>query len=116
LAEVNVVTGEVEEMLAFGKALIAAAAIERDEYHGMDISVIGTLTHAARSLREMAVAMDTRDSDATEEHEARCNASQPTLRAFALEELARHMTMVKAAVEGGDLTTVRQFFAVHKFD
>jgi hypothetical protein len=68
LAEVNVVTGE---------------------YHGMDISVIGTLTHAARSLREMAVAMDTRDSDATEEHEARCNASQPTLRAFALEELAR---------------------------
>ncbi len=110
-----VVTSNVEEMQAFGKALLAAAAIERNEYHGMYVSVLGTLTHAARSLREMAVAMETRDSDATEEHEARCHTSQPALRALALEELAQHLAKVKEAVGGGDLMTVRQFFEVYKF-
>ena len=45
-------------MQALAKALTQASQCERLTYNGMLISLSGTLTLAARSLREMAVAPD----------------------------------------------------------
>lgn len=108
--------GTVIEMRAFGAALMAAAAIQREPHNGMMVSVSGTLSLAARALREMAVAPETSDSVAQEEHAERCSTAQPEMRAYALEEFARHIAMVKAAVEQGNVSIVRQFFEVYKFD
>lgn len=90
--------------------------IERPPYTGMYISLTGTLSLAARSLREMAEKPDTDDKDVLEAHEARCYESQPALRAYGLEELGKHLGMLKTAMEKGDSATVRQFFEIYRFD
>ena len=107
---------EVPAMQAIATALHQASQIERPAYNGMFISLTGTLSLAARSLREMAEKPDTDNEDVREAHENRCFESQPDLRAYGLEELGKHIAMLKTAIEGGDSVTVRQFFEIYRFD
>lgn len=107
---------EVSTMHAIATALNAASAIERPPYNGMYISLTGTLTHAARALREMAVAPDTTNEQLLEDHEGRLYESQPALRAQGLDDLVKHLGMLKKAIDTGDHATVRQFFEIYRFD
>lgn len=107
---------EVPIMQAIATALHQASQIERPVYNGMYISLSGTLSLAARSLREMAEKPDTDNVDALEAHETRCFESQPDLRAYGLEEFGKHLGLLKTAIATGDNTTVRQFFEIYRFD
>jgi hypothetical protein len=107
---------EVPAMQAIATALNQASQIERPPYNGMCISLSGTLSLAARSLREMAAAPDSDNAIALEAHETRCYESQPTLRAHGLEELGKHLGLLKTAIASGDSATVRQFFEIYRFD
>jgi hypothetical protein len=107
---------EVAGMQAIAAALSTASQIDRPAYNGVFISLPGTLNLAARSLREMAEKPDTDNEDVLEAHENRCYESQPTLRAHGLEELGKHLGMLKTAIDAGDSATVRQFFEIYRFD
>lgn len=107
---------EVPNMQAIATAFHQGSRIERPPYNGMFISLSGTLSLAARSLREMAEKPDTDNADAVEAHETRCYESQPALRAHGLEELGKHLGLLKTAIEVGDSVTVRQFFEIYRFD
>lgn len=107
---------EVTGMQAIAAALTTASLLERPPYNGMYISLSGTLSLAARSLREMAEKPDTYNEDTLEAHETRCYESQPTLRAHGLEELSKHLGMLNTAIDAGDNVTVRQFFEIYRFD
>lgn len=107
---------EVSQMQAIAKALQQASEIERPPYNGMYISLSGTLSHAARSLREMAEKPDTDNEDVLEAHETRCFDAQPNMRAQGLEDLGKHIRMLKVAIETNDLATIRQFFEIYRFD
>lgn len=82
----------------------------------MYISLTGTLSLAARSLREMAAKPDTDNEEVLEAHETRCYESQPNLRAHGLDDLGKHLSILKAAIGTGDSATVRQFFEIYRFD
>lgn len=112
----TVLPEEVATMQEIAQALIKASQIERPQYNGMFISLSGTLSLAARSLREMAEKPDTQMEDILEAHENRCYESQPTLRAYGLEALCKHLGMLKTAIDAGDGATVRQFFEIYRFD
>jgi hypothetical protein len=103
-------------MQSIATALNAASAIERPPYNGMYISLTGTLTHAARSLRELAVPPDTTNEQILQDHEDRLYESQPALRAQGLEDLSKHLGMLKKAIDTADHATVRQFFEIYRFD
>lgn len=107
---------DVASMRAIAAALTTASLIERPPYNGMFISLTGTLSLAARSLREMAEAPDTENEDVLQAHEDRCFEAQPALRAYGLEELGKHLDMLKTAIAAGDSATVRQFFEIYRFD
>lgn len=107
---------EVPSMVAFATALQAASEVKRQPYNGMFISMPGTITLAARALRELATSPDTDSREALELHEERVMECQPNMRAQGLEDLGRHLGMLKKAVETGDSTTVRQFFEIYRFD
>ncbi len=98
-------------------SLQSAAAIARPAHCGMRISLLGTLSHAARSLRDLAVAPEFAgvSSQALQEHEHRCESAQPELRAYGLEQLGRHLELLKVAVETNDSMTIRQFFELYAF-
>ena len=76
----------------------------------------GNLTHAARSLRELAAPPDTTNEELLEQHEDRLYESQPSMRAQGLDDLAKHLGMLKTAIETGDSLTVRKFFEIYRFD
>lgn len=107
---------EIPAMLSIATALQKASVIERPPYNGMFISLTGTLTHAARSLRELAAPPDTENETLLEQHEDRIYAAQPQLRAQGLDDLAKHLGMLKNAIEGGDHVTVRKFFEIYRLD
>jgi hypothetical protein len=109
-------SSEVPTMRSIATELNAASAIERPPYAGMYISLTGTLTHAARALREMAAAPETTNEKLLEQHEDRLHDSQPLMRAQGLEDLAKHLDMLKKAIENADHTTVRQFFEIYRMD
>ena len=107
---------EVPTMQAFANALSEASQYERPTYNGMLISLSGTLTLAARSLREMAVAPDSDDKEVQQSHEDRCYESQPNMRAHGLESLAKHLAMLKDAIQNGEIQIIREFFEIYRFD
>jgi hypothetical protein len=112
--------GEAQEQVIFMRTvsatISAAAAIPRDPYQGMFISLTGTLTHAARALRGMGEVPDCFDSRDSDDHDERCSQFQPVMRAYALEQLAKHIGMLKDALENGYDATVREFFEIYRFD
>jgi hypothetical protein len=103
-------------MQAIAHALRQASEIERPPYNGMYISLSGTLSHAARALREMAGKPDTDIEEVLDAHETRCFDAQPNMRAQGLDDLGKHLRMLKAAIETNDLVTIRQFFEIYRFD
>lgn len=109
-------TFEVKPMKSLATALERASEVSREPYRGVNISLTGTLTLAARALRELAAPPDTDDEAVLSDHDGRCGTAQPALRAHGLDELTRHLEMVKKAVEAGDYVTVRQFFEIYRFD
>jgi hypothetical protein len=115
---VSVFDGECEVVAIrlIATALQKASEIERRSSYGMYISLTGTLTHAARSLRELAAPPDTTNEDLLEQHEDRLYESQPSMRAQGLDDLAKHLGMLKTAIETGDSLTVRKFFEIYRFD
>lgn len=104
------------DLIQISKVLAEASSLTRENHNGMRISLPGVLSHAARSLREMAQPPEDMSEDATEQWEDRLQDSQPDLRAFSLEELSKHLDMLKTAFLGGDATIVRQFFDLYVFD
>lgn len=93
------------------KALqLACANRPAEPYRGMRVSVTGSLEHAARSLRALAVPPDTTNPDVLAEHEERIAENMPDLRAFSLEELAKHLDMLKTAIDQNDQVTIQRFF------
>lgn len=108
--------GDVQTLQSIAKALNTASEIERPPYNGMFISLTGILTHATRSLRELAVLPDTTNEQLLEDHEDRLYESQPALRAQGLDDLVKHLGMLKKAIDTGDHATVRQFFEIYRFD
>jgi len=104
------------DLNAISKVLAEASALPAGNRNGMRISLPGTLAHAARSLREMALSLEDAPEHISEQWEERLQESLPDLRAFALEELSKHLGMLKAAFVGGDAATVRQFFDIYVFD
>jgi hypothetical protein len=74
------------------------------------------LSHGARSLREMALDPETETPEILEAHQQRLYASQPLYHAHGLDELNKHLTQLKMAIETNDMKAVRQFFEVYRFD
>jgi len=103
------------ELAALGLMLIEAAKLPRDT-SGMCISASGTLSMAARSLSEMAVAPEIHDPDPLATHEERLEESQPAMRAFMLTEMERHLQLLCVAVKTKDVATVREFFDTYLLD
>jgi len=103
------------ELEALGLMLIEAAKLPRDT-SGMCISASGTLSMAARSLSEMAVAPELHDPDPLATHEERLQESQPAMRAFMLTEMERHLQLLRQAVKTQDVATVRKFFDIYLLD
>lgn len=87
-----------------------------EPYKGMRVSVTGSLEHAARSLRAMAVPPESTDPEVLADHEDRIAENQPELRAFALEQLAKHLDMLKKAIDQNDQVTIQQFFNTYVLD
>lgn len=101
-----------------GELLIEASKRPRDD-KGMVISATGVLTIAARALKDLAAPMDATEPDADalrEDHENLIGEAQPNLAAFSLETMARHFTMLRAAVEAGDAIRVGEIFNLYVFD
>jgi len=103
-------------MRAVGEAVLEAAKLERPVYSGFFISLTGVLTLGARALREMAAPPESDQAVVLAAHEERCSDAQPALHAFGLEELARHIDMMRVAIAEGDLVTVRQMFEVYRIE
>ena len=92
---------------------LAMLLIEADKQpknvNGMVISLNGTISNAARALHEMAEAPDANE-DPLEAHETKLYEVQPQLRAHSLEELSKHLAMLRRAINVGDVETVGKFF------
>ena len=104
------------DLNAISTVLAEASALPNGNSNGMRISFTGVLSHAARSLREMALPLEDAPEHIAEQWDDRLQDSQPDLRAFSLEELSNHLDMLKKAFVGGDAATVRQFFDLYVFD
>ena len=96
-----------------GAQLISAGTIPPQREGRMVISLSGVISLGARALREMAEPMDLVSEVDREELAARMDNSQPGIHAFSLEELGRHLEMLKVALANGDAKTVRQFFDLY---
>lgn len=101
---------------ALAAAMHRAAAIEQPPFDGMFISLPGLLRHAARALREMAQPFECDPCDVLEAHDDRCFEAQPTAHAHCLEQLCKHLDMLRLATEAGDSATIRKFFEIYRFD
>lgn len=105
-------------MQRLGELLIEAAKLPRNE-NGMVISAPGALNIAARTLIELAEPLDADEHDADllrEAHQERIEEEQPRLAAYTLETLAKHLGMLRDAVEAGDVSTVGKFFNLYVFE
>lgn len=94
----------------------SAAAVDMPPHNGMKVSVSGMLTMAARALREMAAPPDGAGEVVLEEHEGRLQESQPVFHAFMLDEFAKHLDVLRAAINGGDHVAIRKFFDTYVLD
>lgn len=105
------------DMRKLGELLIAASASPRNE-NSMLISAPGALTIAARTLNEMAEPYDECDDAETilELHLERIESHQPRSAAYALETFAKHLGMLRDAVDRGDADMVGKFFNLYVFE
>lgn len=101
-------------MTRLAELLLQADQLPKNE-NGMVISACGALTNGARALNEMAEAPDD-DDDPLEAHQARLGEIQPRMAAFSLETMAKHLGMLRDAVETGDAALVGEFFNLYVFD
>ena len=99
-------------LASLGEILIEVGS-NADDYKGMVISVSGALTHGARALNEMAISLDVDGIDITEAHEERLMESQPRYHAAALEQMAKHLVMLKHAIESGDTERATQIIRLY---
>lgn len=104
------------DLTVISKVLDEASALPIGNQNGMKISLPGVLSHGARALREMALPLDEVPEHIIEQWEERLQDSMPDLRAFSLEELSKHLEMLKVAFVASDAATVRQFFDLYVFD
>ena len=120
--DLDTTTPETLSILA--RALKASSEIDRPKHNGLTISLSGTLTLAARSLREMESAfhpdqiagISANVDEYTEHYEDSIYNSQPLLRASTLELLHTHLSELKIAIEQKDSATIRRFFEIYRFD
>jgi len=101
---------------ANAKTFDEAALLPIGNLNGMKISFTGVLSHGARALREMAQPLHEVPEHVAVQWDDRLQESMPELRAFSLEELSRHLDLLKNAFVVGDAATVRQFFDLYVFD
>lgn len=94
----------------------SAAAVDMPPHKGLKVSVSGMLTMAARALREMAAPPDEAGEVVLEEHEGRLHESQPVFHAFMLDEFAKHLDVLRAALNAGDHVAIRKFFDTYLLD
>jgi len=97
------------------KVLTEAASLPPSNKNGMLISLPGVLSHGARALREMAEPLENATEIVAQEFDDRLMEEQPSLHAYGLEELGKHIAMLKEAFRTGDAMTVRQFFDLYVF-
>ena len=98
------------------KILAEAAALPEGNLKGMKISMPGVLSHARRSLTEMAQSFEDAPEHVVEQFDNRLMESQPLMHAYRLEELGKHLKLLQEAFNSGDANTVRQFFDLYVFD
>lgn len=96
--------------------LAQAAALPPTNENGMRISLPGVLSLAQRALKEMALPLEHAPEHIHEQFDERVFDVQPDLHAFGLEELGRHLALLKTAVTNSDALTVRKFFDLYVFD
>lgn len=104
------------DLLSISKVLAEAAALPPSNKGGMLISFPGTLSHAQRSLMEMAQPFEDAPTHLEEEFDERISDAQPALRAYGLEQMGKHLAMLKIVFQTGDAQTVRRFFDLYVFD
>lgn len=104
------------DMMALSKLLAEAATLPANQ-NGMVISLNGVLSMGGRALNAMAAPLD-ETLDAAElraDFDDRLVSEQPGLHAHSLEQLARHLEMLRVAIQAGDASMVAQFFNLYVF-
>ncbi|MDL5034450.1 hypothetical protein QRD43_21280 [Pelomonas sp. APW6] len=107
------------DMKRLGELLIAASSIQDPaEGSGMLISAPGALTIAARALNDMAAPLDPAASGELlrDDFEQRLQEVQPRMAGYTLETFAKHLALLRSAVEAGDSATVGKFFRLYAFE
>ena len=104
------------DLSTISKTLADAAMHQEGNQNGMKISLPGVLSHAHRALIEMAQPFEDAPEHIVEQFDDRLQESQPAMRAYGLEELNRHLALLKNVFNTGDSATIRQFFDLYDFD
>lgn len=104
-------------MRKLGELLIAASVSPRNE-NGMVISAPGAISIAARTLNDMAEPYNECDDVETilDLHQERLDICQPRAAAYTLETFAKHLGMLRDAVDRGDADMVGKFFNLYVFE
>jgi hypothetical protein len=107
------------DMKRLGQLLIEAATLAVPERgSSMLISAPGAVSIAARALNELAEPLDADASSELlrEDFERRLEEAQPRMAAYTLETFARHLGMLRNAVEASDAEMVGKFFRLYAFE
>lgn len=104
------------DLTHINEVLAEAARLPHGNQNGMKISLPGVLSHAHRTLTEMAQPFEDAPEHIAEQFDDRMRESQPAMRAYGLEELGRHLALLREAFKAGDAKTVRKFFDLYVFD
>lgn len=98
------------------RTLEKALALPCGNQNGMTISLFGVLSHAHRSLNAMSQPFEDMPEHIQSQFDDRLMEVQPGLHNFAVLELAKHLGMLKAALEEGDAAMVRQILDLYVYD